>query len=66
MFYAFAGLFWRIHQMDLYQSGILFAIGTIISTYLVALAYKNVKFHSQLYILAMEACCFDHRINKFP
>jgi hypothetical protein len=19
-----------------------------------------------LYILAMEACCFDHRINKFP
>ena len=30
--------------MDLYQSGILFAIGTIISTYLVALAYKNVKF----------------------
>ncbi|CAG2189533.1 translocon-associated protein subunit gamma-like [Mytilus galloprovincialis] len=37
-------LFWRIHQMDLYQSGILFAIGTIISTYLVALAYKNVKF----------------------
>ncbi|KAJ8319853.1 hypothetical protein KUTeg_001440 [Tegillarca granosa] len=38
------GLFWRIHQMDLYQSGILFAVGTIISTYLVALAYKNVKF----------------------
>ncbi|KAJ8319860.1 hypothetical protein KUTeg_001447 [Tegillarca granosa] len=37
-------LFWRIHQMDLYQSGILFAVGTIISTYLVALAYKNVKF----------------------
>merc|ERR1711909_120144 len=37
-------LFWRIHQMDLYQSGILFAVGTLISTYLVAFAYKNVKF----------------------
>ncbi|KAL5013873.1 hypothetical protein ScPMuIL_008143 [Solemya velum] len=37
-------LFWRIHQMDLYQSGILFGICTLVSTYLVALAYKNVKF----------------------
>merc|ERR1711909_161384 len=37
-------LFWRIHQMDLYQSAILFVVGTIISTYLVAMAYKNVKF----------------------
>ncbi|PVD35614.1 hypothetical protein C0Q70_02577 [Pomacea canaliculata] len=37
-------LFWRIHQMDLYQSGIFFALGTIVSTYLVALAYRNVKF----------------------
>ncbi|KAH3784157.1 translocon-associated protein subunit gamma-like [Dreissena polymorpha] len=37
-------LFWRIHQMDLYQSGILFVVGTVISTYLVSLAYKNVKF----------------------
>ncbi|GFS06206.1 translocon-associated protein subunit gamma [Elysia marginata] len=37
-------LFWRIHQMDLYQSAVFFAIGTLISTYLVALAYKNVKF----------------------
>ena len=30
--------------MDLYQSGIFFAIGTLVSTYLVAFAYKNVKF----------------------
>merc|ERR1712154_165797 len=37
-------LFWRIHQMDLYQSAIIFVIGTIISTYFVAMAYKNVKF----------------------
>ncbi|XP_059170625.1 translocon-associated protein subunit gamma-like [Physella acuta] len=37
-------LFWRIHQMDLYQSAIIFVIGSLISTYLVAYAYRNVKF----------------------
>jgi len=37
-------LFWRIHQMDLYQSAIIFLVMTVLSTYLVALAYKNVKF----------------------
>ncbi|XP_002738005.1 translocon-associated protein subunit gamma-like [Saccoglossus kowalevskii] len=37
-------VFWRIHQMDLFQTGILFGLMTIISTWLVAFAYKNVKF----------------------
>ncbi|KAL8620044.1 SWI/SNF and RSC complex subunit Ssr3 [Nucella lapillus] len=37
-------LFWRIHQMDLYQSAVFFVLGTVVSTYLVAMAYKNVKF----------------------
>ncbi|XP_013400888.1 translocon-associated protein subunit gamma-like [Lingula anatina] len=37
-------LFWRVHQMDPYQSAILFVIMTMISTWLVAFAYKNVKF----------------------
>jgi translocon-associated protein subunit gamma len=37
-------VFWRMHQMDLVQSGILFGIMTIVSTWLVAFAYKNVKF----------------------
>ncbi|XP_035210001.1 translocon-associated protein subunit gamma-like [Stegodyphus dumicola] len=37
-------LFWRIHQMDPYQSAFLFAVVTLISTWLVAFAYKNVKF----------------------
>jgi len=37
-------LFWRIHQMDLYQSAVFFVALTLLSTYLVALAYKNVKF----------------------
>ena len=30
--------------MDLYQSAIVFILGTVISTYLVAMSYKNVKF----------------------
>lgn len=30
--------------MDLYQSAIIFVIGSLISTYLVAYAYRNVKF----------------------
>ncbi|XP_014670708.1 PREDICTED: translocon-associated protein subunit gamma-like [Priapulus caudatus] len=37
-------LFWRIHQMDPYQSGLVWAAMTIVSTYLVAFAYKNTKF----------------------
>ena len=42
--YFLSGLFWRIHQMDPYSSGIMFAVMTLISTWLVAYAYKNVKF----------------------
>merc|ERR1711936_1406532 len=37
-------LFWRVHQMDLYQSAIIWLVGSIASTYFVAMAYKNVKF----------------------
>lgn len=39
-----SGLFWRIHQMELLPSLIFFVIITGISTYLMALAYKNTKF----------------------
>ena len=41
---SISGLFWRIHQMDPYQSGILFVVVTLVSTYLVSFAYRNVKF----------------------
>jgi len=37
-------LFWRVHQMDLTQSAIMFIIGSLVSAYFVAMAYKNVKF----------------------
>lgn len=40
----FLGLFWRIWHMDLVQSAVLYAVMTLVSTYLVAFAYKNVKF----------------------
>lgn len=39
-----AGLYWRIWHMDLVQSAVLYGVMTLISTYLVAFAYKNVKF----------------------
>lgn len=44
LFFLFLGLFWRIWHMDLVQSAVLYAVMTLVSTYLVAFAYKNVKF----------------------
>jgi len=37
-------LFWRIHMMDIYSSLILFVAVTAVSTYLLAIAYRNTKF----------------------
>jgi len=37
-------LFSRIHQMDITENAILFAVGTLVSAYLVSIAYKNNKF----------------------
>ncbi|XP_060623630.1 translocon-associated protein subunit gamma [Anolis sagrei] len=37
-------LYWRIWHMDLVQSAVLYSVMTLVSTYLVAFAYKNVKF----------------------
>ncbi|KAJ8021385.1 Translocon-associated protein subunit gamma [Holothuria leucospilota] len=41
-----AWVFWRIHQLDITQTQtiVLFAAVTILSTWLVAFAYRNVKF----------------------
>lgn len=44
VFSLLTGLFWRIWHMDLVQSAVLYAVMTLVSTYLVAFAYKNVKF----------------------
>merc|ERR1711983_253643 len=36
-------LYWRVHNIDPASSAFLFAIGTIVSTWLVAFAYRNTK-----------------------
>lgn len=37
-------LFWRIHMIDIYTSLLLFVVVTAVSTYLLAMAYRNTKF----------------------
>uniref|UniRef100_T1H1R6 Translocon-associated protein subunit gamma n=1 Tax=Megaselia scalaris TaxID=36166 RepID=T1H1R6_MEGSC len=37
-------LYWRIHNMDLISSAIFFVTLTAVSTYFLAMAYKNTKF----------------------
>ena len=36
-------LYWRLHQMDMVSSALLFGAVTIVSTWLVAFAYRNTK-----------------------
>lgn len=42
--YLILGLFWKVHLMDPMTYAVLFVIGTLVSSYLVAFAYKNTKF----------------------
>jgi len=37
-------IFWRIHQMEPLDYYIYFALATLVCTYLISMAYKNVKF----------------------
>merc|ERR1711972_575176 len=36
-------LYWRIHSIDIASYAVIFAIGTLVSTWLLAFAYKNTK-----------------------
>ena len=36
-------LYWRIHSIDITSYAVIFAIGTLVSTWLLAFAYKNTK-----------------------
>merc|ERR1712080_622923 len=36
-------LYWRIHSIDISSYAVVFAIGTLVSTWLLAFAYKNTK-----------------------
>jgi len=37
-------LYWRVHSVDLSAYAVMFVIGTLISTWLLAFAYKNTKY----------------------
>ena len=39
------GLFWQIQHLDLYENAILYAVVTLLTTYLVILSYRNCKFY---------------------
>lgn len=43
-YYKFAGLFWRVHALEVSTSLAWFAMVTSASTWLLALAYRNTKF----------------------
>merc|ERR1711997_1078522 len=36
-------LYWRVHSIDITSYAVIFAIGTLVSTWLLAFAYKNAK-----------------------
>jgi len=36
-------LYWRVHSIDVSAYAIMFAVGTLVSTWLLAFAYKNTK-----------------------
>ena len=36
-------LYWRVHSIDITTYAVIFAIGTLVSTWLLAFAYKNTK-----------------------
>ncbi len=42
-FILFSGLYWRIQMMDLLTYSIVFVVFTCVSTYLVAIGYKNLQ-----------------------
>ncbi|KAJ1527813.1 hypothetical protein ONE63_007759 [Megalurothrips usitatus] len=57
-------LFWRIHMIDLYSSLISFVIVTLVSTYLVAFAYKNTKFVLKHKVAVKREDAITREMNK--
>lgn len=57
-------LFWRIYQMDLYQSALLFVVMTLLTAYFIALAYKNVKFVLKHKVALKRADAVSREVNK--
>ncbi|XP_055841903.1 translocon-associated protein subunit gamma-like, partial [Episyrphus balteatus] len=57
-------LFWRIHNMDLLSSAIFFLLMTGASTYLMALAYKNIKFSLKHKISVKREDAVTREVNR--
>ncbi|XP_037708916.1 translocon-associated protein subunit gamma [Drosophila subpulchrella] len=57
-------LFWRIHNMDLWLSSILFVLVTAASTYLMATAYKNIKFQLKHKIAGRREEAVTREVNR--
>merc|ERR1712240_309913 len=52
-------LYWRVHSIDIASYAVIFAIGTLVSTWLLAFAYKNTK-----HILKREGAVTKEMIKK--
>lgn len=57
-------LFWRVHSMDLLPSAIFFLLMTGASTYLMAMAYKNVKFQLKHKIASRREGAVTREVNR--
>uniref|UniRef100_A0A1A9W5A8 Translocon-associated protein subunit gamma n=1 Tax=Glossina brevipalpis TaxID=37001 RepID=A0A1A9W5A8_9MUSC len=57
-------LFWRVHNMDLLPSAVFFIIMTGVSTYLMAMAYKNIKFQLKHKIAVRREDAVTREINR--
>lgn len=57
-------LFWRIHMIDIVSTLILFVIVTALSTYLLAMAYRNTKFTLKHKIAVRREEAIAREINK--
>ncbi|XP_061387286.1 translocon-associated protein subunit gamma [Musca vetustissima] len=57
-------LFWRVHNMDLLSSAIFFVLMTGASTYLMAMAYKNIKFQLKHKIAVRREAAVTREINR--
>lgn len=64
LFIFFVGLFWRVHNMDLLSSAIFFILMTGASTYLMAMAYKNIKFQLKHKIAVRREAAVTREINR--
>lgn len=58
------GLFWRIHNMDLLSSGVFFLVMTGLSTYLMAMAYKNIKYQIKYKIAVRREDAVMREVNR--